>query len=140
MLISTIAAIIAGAITFVSHQLMWFGGYGRRDRDSSGLDIVIMLLTIILAPIAAALIQMAISRSREYAADASGAELAGGPEGLISALRKLEVANHQIPMNVSPSESHMFIVMPLTAGGSRVLRSCSGRIRTRRSGSRSWWR
>ena len=113
ILISTIAAIIAGAISVLTHMMMWGGG-GRRDRDNGGLEIVLLLLTMILAPLAAGLIQMAISRSREYAADASGAELAGGPEGLISALRKLEVANHQIPMNVSPAESHMFIVMPLT--------------------------
>jgi heat shock protein HtpX len=115
VLISTIAAIIAGAISVLTHMLMWGGG--RRDRESGGLEIVLMLLTMILAPLAAALIQMAISRSREYAADARGAELAGGPEGLISALQKLETANRKIPMNVSPSESHMFIVMPLTGGG-----------------------
>jgi heat shock protein HtpX len=60
---------------------------------------------------------MAISRSREYAADARGAQLAGGPEGLISALKKLEVGNKQIPMNISPAESHMFIIKPLTGGG-----------------------
>jgi heat shock protein HtpX len=74
-----------------------------------------MVLAIILAPIAAMLIQMAISRSREYAADAAGARLAGGPEGLISALKKLDVANRRIPMNVSPAQDHMFIMMPLNA-------------------------
>jgi len=114
ILISTIAAIIAGAISYAAHMAMWFGVGGDRRR-SSPLDIVILLLTIILAPIAAMLIQMAISRSREYAADASGAQLAGGPEGLISALKKLEDANRRIPMNVSPAEGHMFIVMPLSA-------------------------
>jgi len=118
ILISTVAAIIAGAITYCAHMMMWFGG-GGRDRDNP-LGIAGVLLSILLAPIAAGLIQMAISRSREYAADASGAQLAGGPEGLIGALRKLEVANKQIPMNVSPAESHMFIVMPLT-GESRGL-------------------
>ncbi len=113
ILISTIAAIIAGAISHLTYMAMWFGG-GRRDRDSSPLDLIVMLATIILAPIAAALIQMAISRSREYAADARGAMLAGGPEGLISALKKLDDANHRIPMHVAPSQSHMFIVMPLS--------------------------
>ncbi len=112
ILISTVAAVLAGAITYAAHMMMWFGG-GGRDRDNP-LGIVGVLLSIILAPIAAGLIQMAISRSREYAADASGAELAGGPEGLISALRKLAMANERIPMNVNPATSPMYIVMPLT--------------------------
>ncbi|MGN6371175.1 MAG: zinc metalloprotease HtpX [Phycisphaerae bacterium] len=118
ILISTIAAVMAGAITYAAHIMMWFGG-GGRDRDNP-LGIVGVLLSIILAPIAAGLIQMAISRSREYAADASGAELAGGPEGLISALKKLAVANERIPMNVNPATSPLYIVMPL-AGESRGL-------------------
>ncbi|HUO08912.1 MAG TPA: zinc metalloprotease HtpX [Phycisphaerae bacterium] len=118
ILISTIAAIMAAGITYAAHMMMWFGG-GGRDRDNP-LGIVGVLLSIILAPIAAGLLQMAISRSREYAADASGAQLAGGPEGLISALRKLAVANEQIPMNINPAQSPMFIVMPL-AGESRGL-------------------
>jgi heat shock protein HtpX len=113
ILISTIAAIIAGVISYAAHMAMWFGG-GRDRRESGPFDLIALILTIVLAPIAAALIQMAISRSREFAADARGAQLAGGPEGLISALKKLEDANHRIPMNVSPAESHMFIVMPLT--------------------------
>jgi len=115
ILISTIAAILAGVITHTVRMAYWFGIGGNRRRDSSPLDLVIMLLTFILAPLAAMLIQMAISRSREYAADARGAQLAGGPEGLISALKKLEDANRRIPMNVSPAQSHMFIVMPLAA-------------------------
>jgi heat shock protein HtpX len=113
ILISTVAAIIAGAISHLAWMAMWFGGGNRREGGGL-LDIIAPILAIVLAPLAAGLIQMAISRSREYAADARGAELAGGPEGLIGALRKLEVANHRIPMNVSPAESHMFIVMPLT--------------------------
>jgi heat shock protein HtpX len=121
VLISTIAAIIAGAISYVTHMAMWFGVGGDRRRESSPLDVIILLATVILAPIAAMLIQMAISRSREYAADARGAELAGGPEGLISALKKLEDANRRIPMNISPAESHMFIVMPLSAEKSSFL-------------------
>ncbi len=113
VLISTIAAIIAGGISYATHMYFWFGG-GRR-RDSGPLDVILLILTIILAPLAAMLIQMAISRSREYAADAAGARLAGGPEGLISALKKLDDANHRIPMNVMPAQDHMFIVMPLNA-------------------------
>jgi heat shock protein HtpX len=116
ILISTIAAVIAGAISMLAHMAMWFGG-GRRDRDSGPLDLVAMIAMMLFAPLAAGLIQMAISRSREYAADARGAQLAGGPEGLISALKKLEVGNKQIPMNISPAESHMFIIKPLTGGG-----------------------
>ncbi|MCL2648078.1 MAG: zinc metalloprotease HtpX [Phycisphaerales bacterium] len=115
ILIATIAAIIAAAISYLAHMMMWFGG-GHRDRDNP-LGIIGVLLTIILAPLAAGLIQMAISRSREYAADARGAQLAGGPEGLIGALKKLEVGNRQIPMNISPAESHMFIVRPSIGQG-----------------------
>ena len=110
ILISTIAAIIAGTLSQLAWQAMWFGG-GRRDRDSG--NALLGLLLVILAPVAAGLIQLAISRSREYSADASGAQLAGGPEGLISALRKLEVGNKQIPMDVNPSSAHMFIIRPL---------------------------
>jgi heat shock protein HtpX len=118
ILISTIAAVIAGAISQLAYMMMWFGG-GDRDSRDNPLGIIGVLLSIVLAPIAAALIQMAISRSREYAADARGAQLCGSPEGLINALRKLELGNKQIPMNVNPAERHMFIVMPLSdrAGG-----------------------
>ncbi len=118
ILISTIAAIMAGAISQIAYMMMWFGGGMSRDEEgnSNPLGLVAALLMMILAPIAAALIQMAISRSREYAADARGAEIAGGPEGLISALKKLELGNKRIPMNINPSESHMFIVKPLIPG------------------------
>jgi len=118
ILISTIAAVIAGAISQIAWFMMWFGG-GGRDEEGNGspLGLIGALLMIILAPIAAMLIQMAISRSREYAADARGAALAGGPEGLISALRKLETMNQRIPMQINPAERHMFIVMPMTGGG-----------------------
>jgi len=118
ILISSLAAVMAGAIAIFARMAFWFGGgYGGGDRrrGNDAFGAIATILTIILAPIAAALVQMAISRSREYAADASGARLAGGPEGLISALQKLESANRRIPMNVSPSQSHMFIVMPLTS-------------------------
>ena len=117
ILISTIAAIMAGAIAVMANMAkwsMWFGG-GGRDRDNGGLALLGMILGMILAPIAAMLIQMAISRSREYAADAAGAELCGSPEGLIGALKKLEVGNKQIPMDVNPALRQMFIVMPLSS-------------------------
>jgi heat shock protein HtpX len=120
ILISTIAAIVAGLISQVAYYAMWFGGGGRDRRGGSPLDAIAVLLTIILAPFAAMLIQMAISRSREYAADARGAQLAGGPEGLISALKKLEDANHRIPMHVSPAQAQMFIVMPMLDRNSGV--------------------
>ncbi len=112
ILISTIAAIIAGTLSQLAWYGMWFGGGGRRGGGRDSGNALLGLLVLILAPLAAGLIQLAISRSREYAADASGARLAGGPEGLISALRKLEVGNRQIPMAVNPSSAHMFIIHP----------------------------
>ena len=118
ILISTIAAAIAGTITMIASVARWgfiFGGGGRRDdRDSSPIAAIAML---ILAPIAAALIQMAISRSREYQADESGAHLCGNPMWLASALRKLEVGSQRIPMDASPTTAHLFIVNPLHGGG-----------------------
>jgi len=112
-LISTVAAIIAGALSYLGYMAMFFGG----NRDNP-LGIVGVLLMIILAPIAAALIQMAISRSREYVADNHGATIAGSPDGLISALQKLDATNRRVPMeNEMPSQNHMFIVQPLSGGG-----------------------
>jgi heat shock protein HtpX len=109
-LISTVAATIAGAISMVG----WMFMLGGRSRDTHPL---LGLLFVILAPIAAALIQMAISRSREFVADADGASIAGTPRGLISALQKLEAMNKRIPMdNEMPAQNHMFIVQPLNAG------------------------
>jgi len=110
ILISTIAAIMAGAISSLTYIAMW----GHDDRRSNPL---IALLLMILAPIAAALIQLAISRSREYEADRSGAELAGDPEGLARSLQKLEMANQRIPLAVPDSQSSLFIVQPLTGSG-----------------------
>lgn len=118
ILIGTIAATIAGAISMIANMAQWaliFGG-GRRDDDEGGGGIG-QLLMIFLAPIAAALIQMAISRSREYQADATGARLCGNPMWLASALRKLETASQRIPMNATPATAHMFIVNPLRGGG-----------------------
>jgi heat shock protein HtpX len=110
ILIGTIAATIAGAISYLSYMAFWFGG-GRRDDRGNPL---VALLILILAPIAAMLIQLAISRSREYAADASGAELSGSPDGLAHALEKLAAGNSQIPLPVSNAQANMFIVAPLT--------------------------
>ena len=111
-LISTVAASIAGAISALGWMAFWFGG---RDRDSNPL---VMILFIVLAPLAAAVIQMAISRSREYVADANGARIAGSPHGLISALQKLDLAAQRVPMrNNMPSQNHMFIIKPLSGKG-----------------------
>jgi heat shock protein HtpX len=119
ILIGTIAAAIAGAISMVANIAQWgliFGGYGGRRDDDRGGGIGAILM-IILAPIAALLIQMAISRSREYQADASGARLCGNPRSLASALRKLQMATMRAPMEANPATAHMFIVNPLRGGG-----------------------
>jgi len=116
ILISTIAATLAGVIMVLASWARWaaiFGGFGGRSDDDNG-GLAGFLVAAILAPIAATLIQLAISRSREYLADASGAKMAGNPEGLASALEKLEYASKKIPMNASPSTAHMFIVNPLS--------------------------
>lgn len=118
ILISTIAATFAGAITYLAHMAQWaamFGG-GRSDDDEGGGFIGTILMAI-LAPIAAMLVQMAISRSREFGADAGGASISGNPLSLANALQKLEMANHQIPMQANSATAHMFIVNPLTGGG-----------------------
>ena len=117
ILTASIAATIAGAITWIAHMAQWamiFGGRGRDDdRGGGGITALAML---ILAPIAAMIIQLAISRQREYAADASAARLVGHPYGLVSALEKLGAYNKRIPMNVNPANSSLFIVAPLSAG------------------------
>jgi heat shock protein HtpX len=121
-LIMAIAATLAGAITYMAHMAQWamiFGG-GRRDSDEhdSGGGLVGGLLMIVLAPMAAMLIQMAVSRSREFQADASGARMAGQPWGLAKALEKLEIASRiTAPMEATPATAHLFIVNPLTGGG-----------------------
>jgi len=120
ILIGSIAATVAGAISYLAHMAQWamiFGG--RDDEDSNPLA---MIATMILAPIAAMLVQMAISRSREYLADQGGAKLCGNPIYLANALRKLEDANRQAPMQkVNEATAHMFIVNPLRGGGMRAL-------------------
>jgi heat shock protein HtpX len=117
MLISTIAATLAGAITYLAHMAQWaafFGGRSRDDEEGGGGNPLVMLLFALLAPIAAMLIQFAVSRSREFQADASGAKLAGRSWGLAKALEKIEVAAHVEPMDASPATAHLFIVNPLT--------------------------
>jgi len=114
ILTSSIAATIAAAIMMVSRFAMFFGG-GRDDRR--GGNPIALLATIILAPLAAMLIQMWISRTREYDADAGGAALVGSPLGLASALRKIESASHAVPMDANPATAHMFIIKPFSAGG-----------------------
>jgi heat shock protein HtpX len=117
ILISSIAATFAGAITYLAHMAQWAAIFGGRDRDEEGGGFGLLIMAIV-APIAAMLIQMAISRSREYGADKGGAQFAGNPLYLANALRKLEMANRQIPMaEASPASAHMFIVNPLTGGG-----------------------
>jgi heat shock protein HtpX len=117
----TIAATLAGVITYLAHMAQWaamFGG-GRRDDEegSSGGGVIGALLMAILAPIAAMLIQMAISRAREFQADASGAQMVGRPWGLAKALEKLEIASKMAPMDASPATAHLFIVNPLRGEG-----------------------
>jgi heat shock protein HtpX len=111
ILTSSIAATLAGAITWVARMGFWFGG--GDDREGGGL---VALLMLIVAPFAAMLLQLGISRQREYQADASGAKMVGHPYGLISALEKLGAYNQRIPMNISPSTSALCIVAPLAAG------------------------
>jgi heat shock protein HtpX len=118
MLIGSIAATLAGAIVMLANMAQWaaiFGGVSRDD-DEGGGGLIGLILMAILAPIAAAVIQMAISRSREFLADAGGARISGKPYGLAGALEKLQRASQAIPMDANPSTAHMFIVNPLTGG------------------------
>ncbi len=120
ILISSVAATIAAAIMMVARMAQFaamFGGVGGRDDDREGANPIGLLLTIIVAPLAALLIQSALSRSREFAADAGGAAIAGNPYGLIDALRKIERASTQIPLDANPATAHMFIVKPFSARG-----------------------
>jgi len=115
ILISSIAATIAAAIMMVSRFALFFGG-GRRD-DRDGGNPAALLLTMLLAPLAAMLIQAAVSRSREFEADAGGAQIAGHPHGLVSALRKIESVSKRIPLDANPATAHMFIIKPFSFGG-----------------------
>ena len=115
ILISSVAATIAGAITVLARMAGWaamFGGYGGRDDRDRGGGALGALFMMILAPIAAVLIQMAISRSREYAADETGAHITGNPYALASALQKLETYSKRVPLQATPSTAHLFIIQP----------------------------
>jgi heat shock protein HtpX len=115
ILISTIAATLAGAITYLAHMAQWaaFLGGGRSD-DDEGANPIALILMAILAPLAAMLVQLAVSRAREFQADASGARLEGRASPLAKALEKLDMAAKQIPMEANPSTAHLFIVNPLS--------------------------
>ena len=118
ILTSSIAATLAGAITIVARMAFWFGAFGggggdRRDREGGGLGGIFLLL---LAPFAAMLIQLWVSRTREFEADASGAHLTGNPYALASALEKISAVSKQVPLVASPNSAHLFIVAPLLSG------------------------
>jgi heat shock protein HtpX len=117
ILVSTIAATIAGAISYLAQMAQWAAIFGHRGDDEEGGNPLAALVMMIVGPIAALIIQMAISRSREYLADEGGARLAGNPRYLSNALRKLNAASQKIPMHANPATSHMFIVNPLSGGG-----------------------
>ncbi len=124
ILISSIAATLAGAIMMLARMAQWamiFGGGRREDREDGGGGAVGLLVTMILAPLAAMLIQMAISRSREFQADDTGARLVQDPEALASALRKIASGSAAVPLDASPQTAHMFIVNPLRASTLRNL-------------------
>jgi heat shock protein HtpX len=109
---------LAGAITFLAHMAFWFGGSSDDDDRGGGIGAILMML---LAPFAAMLIQLAISRSREYDADAASAKYVGSPYPLIAGLKKLEGWSKSIPMDATPSTAHMFIIKPFTTGGAKSL-------------------
>jgi heat shock protein HtpX len=115
ILIGSVAAMMAGTISVIANIAQWglMFGFGGDDEDNP-LGIIGVLITVIVMPFAALLVQMAISRSREFGADASGAHIAGRPDGLANALLKLERGSQAIPMNVNPAAAHMFIVSPLS--------------------------
>jgi len=115
ILISSVAATLAAAIMMISRFAMFFGG--SRDDDHRGANPIALIAMMILAPIAAMLIQAMISRSREYDADAGGASIAGGPYGLVNALKKIEAGSKVVPLDANPATAHMFIIKPFSAQG-----------------------
>jgi heat shock protein HtpX len=117
ILVSTVAASIAGAISYLAQMAQWAMIFGGRKDEEGGGNPIAALVMMIVGPIAAMMVQMAISRSREYGADAGGARISGNPLYLASALKKLHTASQRIPMNASPATAHMFIVSPLSGGG-----------------------
>lgn len=117
-LVMTIAATLAGALSMLANMAMWGAFFGRSDDDDEGVNPIAGLIGIIVAPIAASLVQMAISRSREFLADEAGAKMSGNPLALASALRKIDEWSKAIPMHHgSPATAHLFIINPFTAGG-----------------------
>jgi len=121
ILIQTVAATIGGAISSAAYMMMWFGGGNNSDdEEGGGSNPLVGLLMMILAPIAAMLIQAAISRSREYNADTVGAEIAGDPNDLASALQKIHYGSQRIPMDTNPAFNSLFIAEPLNAVGSSI--------------------
>jgi len=121
ILTSSVAATLAAAIMMFARMAQYaaiFGGYGGRDEGRDrGNNPIALLATLILAPLAAMLIQMAISRSREYAADAGGAQIAGNPYGLVEALKKIDAVAKQVPLDANPATAHLFIIKPFTGAG-----------------------
>jgi heat shock protein HtpX len=121
ILTSSVAATLAAAIMMFARMAQYaafFGGYdGRGDGRDRGNNPIALLATLILAPLAAMLIQMAISRSREYAADAGGAQIAGNPYGLVEALKKIDAVSKQVPLDANPATAHMFIIKPFAGAG-----------------------
>jgi len=114
ILIGTVAATVAAAISYLAHMAQWAMIFGGRDDDDGNPLVAIVMM--IVAPIAAMMIQMAISRSREYVADSGGARITGNPRHLASALKKLHMASQKVPMKAEPATAHMFIVSPLSGG------------------------
>ena len=126
-----VAATIAGAISYLAH-MFYYASLFAGSRDERGGNPIAALAMLILAPIAATIIQLAISRSREYEADRVGAEIAGTPIGLANALRKLELAAQRIPMHhAEPATAHMYIVNPLSGGGLMALFSTHPPVKER---------
>jgi heat shock protein HtpX len=117
ILISSIAATIAATIMMAARMAAYAGMFGGRDDRGGGSNPIAMLGMLILAPMAAMLIQAAISRSREFVADAGGAEIAGNSHGLADALRKIEAVAKRVPLDANPATAHMFIVKPFSGGG-----------------------
>jgi heat shock protein HtpX len=118
-LIMTVAATLAGVITHLAQMAFFWGGslLGRHDDEDEGSSVFGTIGVLLVAPIAATLLQLAISRSREFDADATAAEITGDPQALASALSRLEQGNRLLPMDRSPASAHLFIVNPLSGGG-----------------------
>jgi heat shock protein HtpX len=120
ILVSSLAATLAGAVTLLANLAQWsllLGGSGRSGDDEQHGNLIGGFLTVMLAPLAATLIQLAVSRSREFGADATGAAIHGQPESLARALEKLELGSRVRPLEVNPAAAHLFVVNPLTGGG-----------------------